>query len=210
MSLECTLCDGEAFIFKRIKERVYYACSGCGAVLLDPRYHPSPDDERKRYLEHNNDIHDIRYQKFVDPLVAEVKQNYSKDNKGLDFGAGTGPVITMLLRDSGYNVELYDPFFWNNTERLKYPYDYIVCCEVIEHFKNPADEFKLLRSLLNKNGMLLCKTSLYNEDIDFDRWRYKDDLTHVIFYTKDSLIQIKGRYNFSSLAIGEHFIKFTA
>ena len=205
----CTLCGSKTYFFNKINEIVYYACDHCGAVLIEPLCLLSPDNERERYLKHNNDVNDIRYQKFVMPLVDEIKRNYSVKHYGLDFGAGTGPVITRLLRDSGYKIELYDPFFWNNVKSLKCKYDYIICCEAIEHFRNPGNEFKLLRSLMNKNGMLLCKTSLYNETLDFESWYYKNDPTHVVFYTEKTLGLIKAKYNFTSLAITENFIKFS-
>jgi hypothetical protein len=210
MKTDCTLCGGDTLLFKEIRNKKYYSCTECSTVILHPEHHLLPEDEKKRYLEHNNDVDDPRYQKTVEPLVNLVKCNFDTSHKGLDFGAGTGPVITKLLRDCGYKIDLYDPYFCNEPAMLEKTYDYIVACEVIEHFMKPDKEFKLLKSLLNKNGMLICKTSIYNPDIDFEKWKYKDDATHVIFYQEETLKWITNRYNFSSLSIEGLIIIFNA
>ncbi|WP_152512703.1 class I SAM-dependent methyltransferase [Haloplasma contractile] len=164
------------------------------------------DEEKKRYESHNNDVNDPRYQKFVSPIVDTVTSKYSTVSKGLDFGAGTGPVITKMLGDKGYDVALYDPFFWNNEERLKTTYDFIVCCEVIEHFHSPWKEFKLLRSLLKDGGTLYLKTDIYTDDTDFKRWYYKNDPTHVFFYHPKAFEWIKEQFGFSTLKIEDRLI----
>lgn len=210
MKTDCTLCGGDTLLFKEIRNKKYYSCTECNAVILHPAHYLLPEDEKKRYLEHNNDVNDPRYQKSVEPAVNLIKCNFDISHKGLDFGAGTGPVITKLLRDCGYKIDLYDPFFHNDPVMLEKTYDYIVACEVIEHFMKPDKEFKLLKSLLNKNGKLICKTSIFSPDIDFEKWKYKDDATHVIFYQEDTLEWIKNRYNFSSLTIIGQIIIFNA
>jgi SAM-dependent methyltransferase len=175
---------------------------------LDPQCYLSKENERKRYQEHNNDIEDPEYQKFVGPIIRGVKQRFDKKHKGLDFGAGTGPVITKLLRDNGYTMELYDPFFCNNPGKLEETYDFIVCCEVMEHFHFPAKEFALLRSILKPNGALFCMTDIYFENIDFRTWYYKNDPTHVFFYHKNSLEWIQSEFKFSALKIEGRLIQF--
>ena len=202
----CTLCENSTSPFKIIKGSQYLKCSKCKAIMLDQKCYLSKKKEKERYEEHHNDVEDKGYQAFVSPIVTRVLEHYTKDHKGLDFGAGPGPVITKLLRDKGYNIEIYDPFFANNPEKLEEKYDYIVCCEVIEHFYNPAKEFQLLKSLLKPGGTLYLKTSVYNEDIGFESWYYKDDATHVFFYEEETLEWIKEHYKFSNLEISKDII----
>lgn len=204
--MNCTLCGNQTQLFKTINEMKYLKCKQCKAIMLDKVSYLSKEAEKERYEEHNNDVEDLGYQKFVSPIVSAVLKDYTKDHKGLDFGAGTGPVITKLLRDQGYNIKTYDPFFANKPERLEEKYDYIVCCEVIEHFYNPAKEFKLLRSLLKLGGTLYLKTNIYHKDIVFESWYYKDDATHVFFYSKESLEWIRESYNFSTLEMSKDMI----
>jgi hypothetical protein len=207
---KCFICGGKSGLFSKIKDKIYYRCSRCLAVFLDKRFYLSKEAERKRYKEHNNDVNDPRYQKFVKPIVSRVQEEFTKEDKGLDFGAGTGPVVTKLLTDKGYKLELYDPFFCDRKNVLQKKYDFIVCCEVIEHFRFPFKEFRLLRSLLNPGGTLYCMTDIYSEEIDFKRWYYKDDPTHVVFYHTKTLEQIKLLFGFSGLEIKERLVQFFA
>ncbi len=177
---------------------------------MAPAFHPSPRDERARYETHNNDINDPGYRQFVRPLVNLVTACHGPKRAGLDFGAGTGPVAATILGEKGYEIELYDPFFFNNRAVLDKKYDYIICSEVIEHFHQPAKEFGLMRSLLNPGGSLICMTWLYSDDINFLSWRYKDDETHVIFYHLESIRWIKESFRFSSVDINERIIHLKA
>ncbi len=206
--MKCILCEGSTRFFENWRDKEYLKCDNCNSLLLNPADYIDKIQEKKRYEEHNNDVNDKRYQNFVYPIVAEVLSDYSVYDKGLDFGAGTGPVISKLLKDKGYDIKIYDPFFANHPYLLEDKYDYIVCCEVIEHFHNPKAEFELMRSMLNPEGSIYIKTSLYKEDIDFITWNYKDDMTHVFFYHKGALEWIKENMGFSSLEIKKDLIKF--
>ncbi|MDX1545237.1 MAG: methyltransferase domain-containing protein, partial [Christiangramia sp.] len=88
-------------------------------------------------------------------------------------------------------------------------YDFIICCEVMEHFQKPLEEFRLLRSLLRPGGKLYCKTEVWNDAIDFNGWHYKNDLTHVIFYDRETLLWIKENLQFSSVDIYKELMVFT-
>lgn len=176
--------------------------------MLKPSDYVTSKAEKARYEEHNNDVDDKGYQAFVYPIVQAVLNDYGKKHKGLDFGSGTGPVITKLLRDRGYEIDIYDPFFANNKERLKETYDYIVCCEVVEHFHNPRLEFNRLKSMLNPGGSLYIKTELYSEGIDFDSWYYKNDPTHVFIYHAEAMKYIEKQFGFYDMIIEKDMISF--
>ncbi len=205
---KCTLCSAQTHFFYEEKQKKYYKCCNCSSILLDASAYLSKEKEKNRYEEHNNNVHDIGYQKFVAPIVSAIQNKFTKEHAGLDFGAGTGPVISKLLRDNGFNIELYDPFFWNNPTLLQNRYDYIACCEVIEHFQAPAKEFDLLRSLLKPNGSLYCMTEIYTEDIEFKKWYYKNDPTHVFFYHSKAFTWIKSHFNFSTVNIQDRLVHF--
>lgn len=159
---------------------------------------------------HHNDVNDPRYQKFVRPIVESVVKYCQKAHVGLDFGCGTGPVISKLLLDQGYKIEQYDPFFRDQPGLLDEKYDYIVCSEVIEHFREPAKEFKLLRALLNPGGKLFCLTERYSPEIDFDGWYYKNDPTHVFFYQDRTFEWIRDNFHFPALTIEGRLVVLSA
>jgi len=206
----CPLCHGAAELFCAPAEKTYYRCGQCTGVFLDPACYVSREAEKRRYEEHNNNVEDPRYQKFVAPIVSLVVERFGAGHAGLDFGAGTGPVIAKLLREKGYDIALYDPFFWDDPVALEKTYDFIVCCEVIEHFRFPAKEFRLLKSLLNPGGILFCMTNLYSEKTDFKKWYYKNDPTHVFFYHQNTIVRIKSLMGFSSVENAGGVIRYYA
>jgi hypothetical protein len=206
--MKCILCAGSTKEFWKSKNREFVECTNCGGIQLLPEFYVSENIEKKRYLSHNNDVEDPRYQNFVSPITSRIIKDFSPAEKGLDYGCGTGPVATTELQKEGYTIALYDPYFHPNTEVLNAKYDFIICCEVMEHFYEPKREFSELAVRLHPGGKLYCKTSLYSEEIDFDKWYYKNDPTHVFFYTEKSLEWIKDNLGFSALEIYPKVIVF--
>lgn len=205
----CPLCSSAHLNeFETVAGIIYLQCVICKSVLKHPSNYPSRDAEKKRYLLHNNDISDEGYKSFVQPIVQAILKAQPKAAVGLDFGAGTGPVIAQILKSEGYDISLYDPFFYRKKEVLNSTYDFIICCEVIEHFHNPATEFALLRKLLKPGGSLFCMTHLLTDKEDFKNWYYKNDPTHVIFYSKENIQWIKSNFLFSQVKIEDRLIVF--
>jgi hypothetical protein len=203
----CPLCGNAGSVFYDIPRCLYYICSACNAVFLSKGNYLTEEEQKKRYLEHNNDVDDPGYQKFVSPAVSFIMENFlPAKHRGLDFGAGTGPVISRMLEGAGFEISKYDPFFHPNRECLGSRYDFIVCCEVAEHFQRPYDEFSLLSGLLHKKGRLVCMTSLYNKGLPFDNWYYKNDPTHVFIYQRETFEWIMDKLKFADLQISGNLI----
>ncbi|WP_372745729.1 class I SAM-dependent methyltransferase [Lutibacter sp.] len=206
--MHCPLCNSKTKLLLNYNKKEYYQCPNCSGISMNPAHFVSELEEITRYKTHNNDVNDIRYQNFVNPIVKSVLSDFDASNTGLDFGSGTGPVITKLLRDKAYEMTTYDPFFDNNLSALKTTYNFIVCCEVIEHFHNPLKEFKLLKSLLKPSGKLYCMTDLYKETINFEKWYYKNDDTHVFFYHTNTFAWIKKELDFKKVTVFDRLIVF--
>ncbi len=204
----CRLCKTPAEPFFEGRHGDYFNCPRCLGVFLAPADHLDPAEERARYETHNNDVHDERYQKFVDPIVSAVKADYSTSKKGLDFGSGTGPVISHLLRQEGYSIDQYDPYFENDTSIFRNRYDFIVCCEVIEHFRHPAREFAKLNQLLEPAGTLICMTELLLPETKFEDWYYKDDPTHIFFYRPETVAYVAEAFEFVEHSINGRLVKW--
>lgn len=100
----CPLCNGSARFFATTQMRTYHKCETCLGVFLDRAQLADAQEEKARYLEHNNEVDDPRYQDFVRPIVSSILADFGRNHKGLDFGAGTGPVITKMLSDAAYDV----------------------------------------------------------------------------------------------------------
>lgn len=202
---KCLLCNSESNSF--YKEQ-YYLCKNCKGIFRPIDTLPTLSDEKARYDTHNNDIEDTRYQNFVSPITNAILDNHTPEEKGLDFGAGSGPVIAKMLNEKGYYPSLYDPIYHNYPELLVSHYDYVFACEVIEHLHDPYGEFMRLRDIILPGGRLYCMTHLYDESIDFDKWYYKNDFTHVFIYMQETIDWLATEIGFTRYTIEDRLITF--
>jgi len=205
MSL-CPLCSSKSELF--YKEE-FFQCSTCKGIFKNPKFFLDENKEKERYELHSDDAEDVGYQTFVSPIKKSVMDDFTKEALGLDFGSGSSQIVAKVLQSEGYVVKIYDPFFAPILENLKEKYDYITSCEVIEHFNNPHKEFVLLQSLLKEDGKLYCMTHLYDESIDFSKWYYKNDPTHIFIYQARTVEFIKNNFGFSDFRIDKRLITFT-
>ena len=201
--MKCPLCKNDLGL--KI-DRQYFQCINCMGMVRDERLALDASAERERYLTHNNDVNDPRYQKFTSPISDYILQHFQTGDKGLDFGSGTGPVISEVLRKYKYNVQQYDPFFANNPALLEQEYNYIFACEVVEHFHDPKKEFQRLKTMLKPGGALILMTLLYSENISFDDWHYRKDPTHVFIYTEFTFNYIRNLFSFKDLKIQDRLV----
>jgi len=201
--MACPLCRSSG---NAIPGTAFHLCGECRGLYRHVRHRPSIEEEKARYETHNNDVDDPGYRLFVSPIVSSVLRDFTPDHSGLDFGAGTGPVISKLLHEHRFNIVQYDPFFHNQPALLEETYDYIVCCEVIEHFYSPDKEFALLKRLLNPQGRLFCMTQLYSPEIDFGNWYYIKDPTHVFIYQSATMEWIRRKQEFSSCTLQDRLV----
>jgi hypothetical protein len=205
----CPLCASTATLFFQDDSTTYFICDTCRGIFLKHDQILSSEDEKARYDTHNNDVEDPRYQNFVSPITASVIKKHPTSHIGLDFGCGSGPVITHILEHHGYQLNLYDPIYQPNQKVLDQTYDYIVCCEVMEHFSDPSKEFLTLHDLLKPKGVLYCMSWLYDESIDFSSWFYRKDPTHIFFYQKETIAFMASHFKFKSYQINNRLITFS-
>ena len=183
--LKCLWCGSENLTSQHIDKKIYFTCSTCTIIFLDPRFRLQQKDEKTRYEQHENDVLNPGYQNFVMPIKNEVGKRFSTQSLGLDYGCGKASAISYLLSIESYKIEKYDPYFFPDTEVIKSnAYDYIILCEVAEHFYQPKEEFEKLFKLLKPGGVIFVMTSLLQQDTNFSTWSYRRDATHVCFYTE--------------------------
>nr|WP_305906507.1 class I SAM-dependent methyltransferase [Methylomarinum sp. Ch1-1]MDP4519193.1 class I SAM-dependent methyltransferase [Methylomarinum sp. Ch1-1] len=112
----------------------------------------------------------------------------------MDYGCGPGPALTMMLRERGFDMQTYDPLYADHPERLRHAYDFITCTEVVEHFRRPHDEFERLFALLKTGGHLGVMTKMVIDAEAFARWHYKNDLTHISFFSLSTFQWLAKKY----------------
>ena len=192
----CTVCKNNKIeFFLNVEGLDYWQCTLCKATMLDPIKFISSNKEKKHYLKHNNEINDTRYRIFLSNLIEPLKDKISIDDMGLDYGCGYAPALADILKKDGFNVELYDPFFFKNENIFCRKFNFITCSEVVEHFFKPYEEFNKIDSLLATNSWLAVMTSFMTEDYLFKNWYYRRDPTHVVFYKKITFKVIANQRN---------------
>ena len=182
----------------------YFLCEICDLRFLTPKRHLTKEQEQARYMLHQNLDSDPDYIRFFTPLVEAITSMNPLGSVGLDFGSGPSPVLARFLRNLGYKILCYDPFFNPDTEPLNEVYDFAYACEVIEHFYSPAQEFTCLKRLLKPGGTLALMTHIYSDEINFDTWYYRKDPTHVVFYSTKTFSWICKTFSFKDLRIHSH------
>jgi len=194
----CRLCGRPGLgAFATIRQQTYWRCQGCEAVLLDESCLLSGPEEHAYYDLHENEVNDPGYRAFVARLGDPMLQRLKPGSQGLDYGCGPGPALATMLGEHGHAVSLYDPFFQPDTAVLERSYDFIICCEVAEHFHRPGEEFARLDRLLRPGGLLGLMTCFRTEDRLFANWHYRHDPTHVVFYREETLRNVAARLGWS-------------
>ena len=188
------------------QSHLFYDCPTCRGIFRPRAFLPDPTFEKHRYELHQNDPTDSGYRKFVEPLCVSIIKDFSANAKGLDFGSGTNSAVSAVLLERGYDIAQYDPFFFADAQALEKRYDYIACCEVMEHFHTPDLEFGRLNGLLNEGGRLYCMTHIYEDEMEFSSWYYKNDPTHVFIYRRQTIGYIKEAFGFKGFTVENRLI----
>lgn len=192
----CPLCDNRQLDpFHQDKKRIYLRCCRCELVLVPKCYWLSIEDEKTTYDLHTNDKHDEGYRRFLSRLSTPLLKKLGPQQKGLDFGCGQGPTLSYLFEEKGHKVDLYDPFYFNDSSIFTKKYDFICATEVVEHLCNPAKEFMALFEMLRRDGWLGIMTKLVIDQQAFSQWHYIRDRTHICFYSQNTFRYISQRFN---------------
>lgn len=185
--MHCPLCDGwETDHFYEDRRRPYLRCCRCGLVFVPSANYLERRAERAEYDLHTNDVEDPGYRAFLSRLARPLAARLAPGSHGLDFGCGPGPALAAMLRESGHEVSLYDSFYRPDSSVLTSRYDFICATEVVEHLHRPGPELDRLWSLLVPGGILGIMTKLARGREAFAGWHYKNDPTHVCFFSEQT------------------------
>lgn len=192
--LDCFYIDPHFFDMTRH----FYRCKKCELHFVPESEHISKAEEKERYHLHINSPQDAGYVQFLRQLTDPLWSYLPKGAEGLDFGCGPGPAVKSIL-EPDFTVVEYDPYFLNRPEVLTRTYDFIIATEVIEHFRTPREDFKKLNQLVKPNGMIGLMSDLRSGTVDFKQWGYKNDPTHLMFYTPETIDFIADQFGWEVL-----------
>jgi len=200
MKDNCPLCEHDKVVdYHQDKKRPYLQCFNCQLVFVPKKHHLTPELEKEEYDKHENDLNDEGYIRFlsraINPLLNELKELHSTELQGLDFGCGPAPALAQQVEKNGYKMDVYDPYFYPEPQTLNQQYDFVTCTEVVEHFNEPKKSLEQLFSLLKPNAILVFMTKLVIDQERFKQWHYKNDPTHISFFSRYTFEYLISSFN---------------
>lgn len=199
MSVPCLLCQSSLVKKREVFAKppdLYWTCESCHYVYMDPERRLTPSEEKIRYDLHEN-VESEGYRHFLAPAVQAVTR--WGQGEGLDYGCGPTAFLEKLLSEQGQAIQNYDLYFRDDRNLLAKQYDFITCTEVIEHLYSPREVFDFFTRALRPQGILILMTSFLTDKVDFDRWSYRREKTHVGFFAPESLEYIAREWGFEIL-----------
>lgn len=203
----CPLCQGDNNQpFHRDRFRDYLRCADCALVHVPKAFHLSAAAEKAEYDLHQNDPNDPGYRSFLSRLYLPLLERLTADARGLDFGCGPGPTLSLMFAEAGYRVALYDRFYARNPGVFASRYDFITATEVVEHLRQPRFELDRLYHLLTEGGILGLMTKLVTDKKAFANWHYKNDPSHICFFSVQTFNWLAERWRVGLEIIGKDVI----
>jgi hypothetical protein len=184
-NITCPFCKTEKVIgFFQDKRRDYLRCQVCSLVFVPHWQFVSSEEEKSRYDLHQNSPQDQGYRSFLNRIFIPMQKCLAPESCGLDFGSGPQPTLSVMFEEAGHGMTIFDYFYEKSPSVFKRQYDFITATEVVEHLHNPKEELERLWACLRPGGILGLMTKLAPDDNAFSCWHYKNDLTHVCFFSQ--------------------------
>lgn len=188
--------------------RHFHACETCHLVFVPPEQFLSAEAEKAAYNHHHNSPDDPAYRRFLSRLFLPMKKRLPPGSHGLDFGSGPGPTLSVMFEEVGHTVAIYDPCYANERSVLQQPYDFITASEVVEHLHQPKHELEKLWNILKPGGTLGIMTKRVLNREAFATWHYKNDLTHVCFFSTSTFQWLALQWQAELTIIGQDVVLF--
>jgi hypothetical protein len=168
------------------KRRAYLQCQQCELVFVKPEQRLEAKEEKAHYDLHENDPSDAGYRRFLSRIADPLTDKISSNSQGLDFGCGPGPTLSIMLEEAGHTMELYDIYYHPEASVLEKTYDFMTATEVIEHLYHPDKVWQQWLNLVKPKGWIGLMTKLVIDVDAFAGWHYKNDPTHVVFFSRQT------------------------
>ncbi|WP_162814063.1 class I SAM-dependent methyltransferase [Vibrio tetraodonis] len=183
----CPLCHSSALLdYYQDKHRAYLQCQECELVYVDPEQRLDAKAEKAHYDLHENDPNDAGYRNFLSRIADPMLERIKPSSEGLDFGCGPGPTLSLMLEEQGHKMSLYDLYYYPNSEVLARTFDFVTATEVIEHLYHPDKVWQQWLNLVKPGGWIGLMTKMVIDVEAFAKWHYKNDPTHVVFFSRNT------------------------
>jgi len=190
-TMRCPLCHSKTDAFTEAVDRSYRYCGTCRLISVPPEHLIPENEEKERYLEHENSLKNSGYVKMFMDKIQLLPAYCPKVRTVLDFGCGYETVLVSLLNREGYRAEGFDCFFFPEWPSDK-TFDLVISTETFEHLKDPDRELDRIEKILAPSGYLAVMTQFYPashgepDPEEFAQWYYQRDPTHIRFYSPET------------------------
>lgn len=220
LSSGCPLCHRPGpEPWHRDARRDYLHCLRCELVFVPREQHLPAEAEAAVYARHDNRLDDPRYRNFLarlaDPVIAQLAALRVRATvgagaalTGIDIGCGPAPLLAQMLEEQGAQMQVWDPLFAPEAEVLTQRYHIVTASEVVEHFREPAQGFAQLFSLVRPGGVVAVMTKRTRDRDAFSRWHYILDPTHIAFYGEQTFRWLAARQGAELQIAGDDVVVF--
>ncbi len=184
--MQCKICNNATINIEDERNNwEFFHCQECEFIFKNPAAHVDDAKELSQYQNHNNTIESRGYVEMFEKFMRTTFEPYLNSIQDvLEFGSGPGPVLAELLRRKGLKVDIYDKYFAPKKVYDAKTYDLITSTEVLEHIDNPKEIFDFFAKHLKVGAYLSIMTQFHTNDAkEFSKWWYKNDPTHICFFT---------------------------
>lgn len=206
--IACPLCNSSAKSYYQDKRRAYFQCLICRLVFVLPEAFLSAQEEKSLYDLHQNSPDDMAYRKFLSRMFIPMVERLPRESHGLDFGCGPGPTLSIMFEEQGYPMAIYDQFYAVDESVLAIEYDFVTATEVVEHFQTPKRSLNQMWQCVKPGGYLGIMTKLVINQEAFVKWHYKNDVTHICFYSKETFNWLSREWQTESAFLEKDIIIF--
>jgi SAM-dependent methyltransferase len=192
LSPKCIICDYEN---SRENYKIFVDKCMFGGGILERYQCPKCDCifGPQKYLDFDEEFIDLDYRLLYsryeegDTTQNETQTFFSLDPQKnglyLDWGCGAWGSTVQDLRSQNYDVWGYEPsapitsdFIVNTRDQISAKFDAIFSNNVIEHFRNPVDQFKDFSTILKPGGKMAHSSPCYDYNYAYTRF-------HTLFLT---------------------------
>lgn len=185
--MNCPLCHTSGGLdYYEDAKRKYRQCEICDLVYVPNKYYLSRDEEKVVYDLHQNSPDDPEYRRFLSRLFNPLLDRIKPKSRGLDFGSGPGPTLSVMFKEADHEMAIYDSFYARDNSVWDEKYDFITVTEVVEHLHHPGMTLNRLWACLKPGGLFGVMTKLVLNREAFVDWHYKNDSTHVSFFSRNT------------------------
>ncbi len=205
-TMRCPLCSSSAKDYHQDKNRAYFQCQNCRLVFVQPGTFLSVREEKSRYDLHQNSPDDTGYRKFLSRMCVPMINRLSMGSRGLDFGCGPGPTLSVMFEELGYPMAIYDPIYATDESVLEIEYDFVTATEVVEHLQRPKQSLNRMWRCVKPGGYLGIMSKIVIGQEAFANWHYKNDDTHICFYSTETFGWLARQWQTEPVFVGKDVI----